>query len=306
MVGCMEAHDAVEDGTLLLGDGRKLGYAQYGQPDGEPFFFFHGHPGSRLEARFAHQAAAEAGLRVIALDRPGYGLSDFQPGRAITDWPADVAQAADLLQVGRFSVAGASGGGPYALACAWRLPGRVVQAAVISGVGPFQVPGNTRGMRWQNQIGFKWGSRWPALARALMRSMHRNIVSRPERTIEAVGHAMSPADAAVVRRPEVRDVLIADITEAFRQGIQGAALDVVLLGRPWGFSLREIQPEVHLWQGEADTLVPVAMGMYQAAQIPRCHFTLLPGEGHLLIIDRMPDLAAALRPAGPPRSPGES
>jgi pimeloyl-ACP methyl ester carboxylesterase len=300
----MQAHDAVEDGTLLLGDGRRLGYAQYGRPDGEPFFYFHGHPGSRLEARFAHQAAAEVGLRVIALDRPGYGLSDFQPGRVITDWPADVAEAADRLQIGRFSVAGASGGGPYALACTWRLPGRVVRAAVISGVGPYQVPGITRGMRWQNRIGFTWGSRWPAAARALMRAMQRNMASRPERTIEALARAMSPVDAAVLRRPDVRDVLIADITEAFRQGSQGAALDVVLLGRPWGFSLREIQPEVHLWQGEADTLVPAAMGKYQAAQIPRCHFTLLPGEGHLLIIDRMPDLAAALRPTAPPRLPG--
>jgi pimeloyl-ACP methyl ester carboxylesterase len=275
MVGCMEFHDAVEDGTLLLGDGRRLGYALYGRPGGEPLFYFHGHPGSRLEARFAHQAAAEAGLRVIALDRPGYGLSDFQPGQAITDWPADVAEAAGLLRIGRFSVAGASGGGPYALACAWRLPGQVIQAAVISGVGPYQVPGITRGMRWRNRIAFQWGARWPALARALMRSMHGNITSRPERTIEALARAMSPVDAAVVRRPGVRNVLIADLTEAFRQGIQGAALDVVLLGRPWGFVLREIQPVVHLWQGEADTLVPAAMGKYQAAQIPRCHFTLL-------------------------------
>jgi pimeloyl-ACP methyl ester carboxylesterase len=70
----------------------------------------HGHPGSRLEARFAHRAAAEADLLVIALDRPGYGLSDFQSGRVITGWPADVAEAADLLRIGRFSVAGASGG----------------------------------------------------------------------------------------------------------------------------------------------------------------------------------------------------
>lgn len=68
MVGGVEPGDAVEDGTLLLGDGRRLGYAQYGRPDGEPFFYFHGHPGSRLEARFAHRAAAEAGLRV---DRAG-------------------------------------------------------------------------------------------------------------------------------------------------------------------------------------------------------------------------------------------
>lgn len=297
----MEFDDAFEDGTLLLGNGRKLGYAQYGRLDGEPLFYFHGHPGSRLEARFAHQAAAGAGLRVIALDRPGYGLSDFMPGRLITDWPADVAAAADLLQIGRFSVAGASGGGPYALACAWGLPDRVSQAAVISGVGPYQVPGITRGMRWQNRAGFQFGSRWPALARALMRSMHRNVASRPERTIEAIARAMSPADALIVRRPGVRDVLIADITEAFRQGSQGAALDVVLLGRPWGFTLGEIQAEVHLWQGGDDTLVPEAMGRYQAAQIPRCHFTLLPGEGHLLVIDRMADLVAALGPAASPQ-----
>lgn len=291
---------AAEDGTLVLGDGRRLGYAQYGAADGEPVFYFHGHPGSRLEARFARQAAQAAGVRVIALDRPGYGLSDYKPGRAITDWPGDVAEAAGILHIGRFSVAGASGGGPYALACAWRLPDRVKAAAVISGVGPYQVPGITRGMRWQNRLGFRLGSRWPALARLLMRSMHRNIATRPRKTLDALARAMSPADAAIVRRPEVRDVLIADITEAFRGGSEGAAHDVVLLGRPWGFSLREIEPEVHLWQGEADTLVPPAMGRYQAEQIPHCHASMLPGEGHLLVIDRMPDLIDALRPAAPP------
>jgi pimeloyl-ACP methyl ester carboxylesterase/predicted nucleotidyltransferase len=286
---------ALEDGTLLLGDGRRLGYAQYGAPGGEPFFYFHGHPGSRMEGRFAHAAAAAAGLRVITLDRPGYGLSDFQPGRAITDWPGDVAEAADLLGIGRFSVAGASGGGPYALACAWRLPDRVMRVAVISGVGPYQVRGITRGMRWQNQVGFRWGSRWPAFALFLMRSMQRSITSRPAATVEALARAMSPTDAAIVRRPEVSDILISDITEAFRQGGQGAAWDMMLLARPWGFSLSEIEPEVHLWQGEADTLVPPAMGRYQAAQIPHCHARYLPGEGHLLIIDHMPDLIEAFR-----------
>ncbi len=155
-------------------------------------------------------------------------------------------------------------------------------------------------MRWQNRVGFGLGARWPALARALMRSMRRNVISRPEQTIDALARAMSPADARIVRRPEVRDVLLADITEAFRQGSAGAAADVVLLGGPWGFSLRDIETEVFLWQGEADTLVPPAMGRYQAAQLPHCQATFLPGEGHLLIIDRMPDLVEALRqPAAP-------
>lgn len=131
--------------------------------------------------------------------------------------------------------------------------------------------------------------------------MQRNITTRPERTIEALARAMSPPDAAIVRRPEVREIMIADMAEAFRRGVDGPTLDVVLLGRPWGFSLHEIQPEVYLWQGEADTLVPPPMGEYQAAQIPNCHLTMLSGEGHLLIIDRMPDVAAALRPTAPPR-----
>ena len=289
------AGHSAEGAQLVLRDGRRLGYAVYGQPDGEPILYFHGHPGSRLEARLAHEAAAAAGFRVIALDRPGFGLSDFMPGRAITDWPADVAQAADSLGIGRLSVAGASGGGPYALACAWKMRDRVVQAAVISGVGPFQVPGSTAGMRWQNRLGFQLCARWPPLAGVLMRSMHRNIASRPERTIEALARAMSPVDAEIVRRPEVRALLIADIPEAFRHGSDGAALDMVLLGRPWGFSLREIEQEVFLWQGAADTLVPPVMGRYQAEQLPRCHATVLPGAGHLLIVDRMPDLVSAFR-----------
>jgi pimeloyl-ACP methyl ester carboxylesterase len=298
----MASSGPAEDGVLLLADGRRLGYAQYGRPAGEPIFYFHGHPGSRLEGRFAHSAAAAAGYLVIALDRPGLGLSDALPGRALTDWPADVAEAADKLGFSRFCVAGASGGGPYALACAWRLPGRVSRVAVISGVGPYQVRGITRGMRWQNRVGFQFGSRWPALAGVLMKSMRRSVIDQPERTIDALARAMSPADAAIVRRPEVRAVLIADLVEAFRRGSDGATHDMVLLGRPWGFSLGEIEPEVYLWQGEADTLVPPATGRYLAQQIPRCRATMLPGEGHLLIIDRMADLIEAFRHGPSPRS----
>lgn len=121
------------------------------------------------------------------------------------------------------------------------------------------------------------------------------MISRPERTIDALARAMSPADAEIVRRPEVRALLIADIAEAFRHGSDDAAHDMVLLGRPWGFALRDIEPPVHLWQGEEDTLVPPAMGRYQAAQIPCCHATMLSGEGHLLVIDRMP---ISSRPSG--------
>lgn len=272
------------DETLTLGDGRTLGYAEYGDPGGTPGFYFHGHPGSRHEAELAHRAAAERGIRVIALDRPGYGRSDFQPGRRILDWPADVAEAAGKLGLDRFAVLGASGGGPYALACGYALPGRVTGVGVVSGVGPYDAPHATAGMRWQNRAGFQLGARVPLLASLIMWSMARNVRRRPERTVEAIARAMSGADAAIVRRAEVRQVLARDLQEAFRQGHRGAARDVVLLGNPWGFDLRDVRPPVFLWQGEADVLVPPAMGRYQAGRIPACKARFFPGEGHLLVV----------------------
>jgi len=286
----------MSDGDVVrLPDGRRLGYAEFGVPDGQACFYFHGHPGSRLEARFAESAAAAAGVRLIALDRPGYGRSDFVAGRTILDWPDDVARVADLLGVDRFLVVGGSGGGPYTLACACKLPDRVVRAGVISGVGPYDVKGITKGMRWQNRVGFRWGARWPALARMAMRSMERGIRERPDRTLDALVRAMSPVDAAIAQRPRVKSLLGDIMAEAFRQGSAGAAWDAVLLGRPWGFSLREIRPTVYLWQGEADVLVPPGMGRYQAEQIPDCRARFFPGEGHLLVIDHIDEVIDALR-----------
>ena len=103
------------DHTIRLPDGRTLGYSEYGSPTGNTLFYF---GSSRLEACLLARAAANAGVRVIGTDRPGMGLSQFQPGRRLLDWPADVVALADHLGIARFAVVGVSAGGPHALACA--------------------------------------------------------------------------------------------------------------------------------------------------------------------------------------------
>ena len=134
-------------------------------------------------------------------------------------------------------------------------------------------------MRLQNRIGFQFGARFPPLASLIMRSMERKLRRRPERTLDAIVQAMGPADAEIARRPEVRQVLGAVVAEAFRQGSRGAALDVVLLGRPWGFRLDAIRTPVFLWQGEADVLVPPAMARHLAAELPDCPRDVPAGRG---------------------------
>jgi pimeloyl-ACP methyl ester carboxylesterase len=282
-----------DEQTLQLHDGRRLGFAEYGRPDGQPCFYFHGHPGSRLEAEVAHELAASAGIRVVALDRPGYGLSDFEPDRTILSWSHDVEAVADVFGLGRFAVLGASGGGPYALACGYALPQRVSTVGLISSIAPYQATGVTKEMRWQNRVGFQLGARFPPLAQLIMWSMARQLRRDPDRTVDAIVSAMSPSDAEIARRPEIRRMLLADVTEAFLQGSRGAARDVVLLGAPWGFGLGEVTQRVLLWQGENDALATPAMGRHLARLIPDCRATFYPDEGHLLAFEHMPEIIRA-------------
>jgi len=128
---------------MQLPDGRTLGYASYGSGDGKHLFYGHGYPGARVEAAGLATYAAQAGLRLIAIDQPGMGRSGFQLGRRLLDWPADVMAVAGHLSIDRFAVLGVSGGGPYALACASQIPDRLTACGVACGIGPLD--GGTAG-----------------------------------------------------------------------------------------------------------------------------------------------------------------
>lgn len=261
--------------TLELADGRVLGYAEYGDPKGQPLFHFHGHPGSRLEAQLAHGEAERGGVRIIAFDRPGYGLSDFKPRRKLLDWPDDVVEAADALGIERFAVVGASGGGPYALACAYKIPDRLTAVGIVSGFAPLDAPEATVGMRRQNRIAFRLTRYVPQVARLAMWAMARQV-------------------RRILSRPEVKEAFLDIVVEAFRAGGRGPAWDTVAIARAWGFRLEDIEMPVHLWQGEEDLLVPPSMGRYQTEAIPNCRATFYPGEGHLLVVDHMREIREAL------------
>ncbi|MBI2913069.1 MAG: alpha/beta hydrolase [Chloroflexi bacterium] len=277
--------------TLRLHDGRFLGYAEFGDPEGRPAFFFHGLPGSRPEGRLAHHAAKAAGVRIVSLDRPGTGLSDFKRGRTLLDWPRDIVEAADALRLEEFAVMGYSGGGPYVAACAFQIPNRLRAAGIIAGTGPLDAPEATKGMSRQNRLGFFIGRRLPWLARVPYWYFGWRD---PEVIIRQMARSIAPVDGQIAERPQVREILLEDLREAFRRGSRGATYDFLLLCRPWGFRLEDIAMPVYFWQGDADVNVPVSMGHYQAQAIPDCRATFYPGEGHLLVVDRMPEILAAI------------
>lgn len=284
-----------ESQTITLPDGRSLGYAEYGDPKGAPAFYFHGFPGSRIEARLMNDVATARKVRIIAVDRPGMGLSRFQEKRRIVDWPKDVTALADHLGLDRFVVAGASGGGPYSAVCARALPQRVSAAVLLAGVGPMQAPHATDGMSTQNKMLFLL-SRWAPAAAGLFMVLLEKQSSNRERVMKQISRSSSPEDRLVLEeRPEVADVLYDSLVEAFRQGSRGARHELRLYARRWGFRLDRIEVPVFLWQGEKDANVPPSMGRYQAEQIPNCTATFLPNDGHIGgIINHLDDVLTAV------------
>jgi pimeloyl-ACP methyl ester carboxylesterase len=92
--------------------------------------------------------ASEAGLRIIGIDRPGYGLSTPQPGRTIAGWVPEALAVADHLGIGQFAAVGISTGGAYALALAALAPARVLGVVACCSMTDMRWPEGRATMSW--------------------------------------------------------------------------------------------------------------------------------------------------------------
>ncbi len=280
--------------SIRLRDGRALGFAEYGDARGWPLVFFHGTPGSRLAASLLDDAARRCSVRVIAPERPGFGRSDPKPGRTLLDWSDDVIEITRALGVERFAVAGISGGGPYAAACAYRIPERLTGAAILSGIGPVDLPGATDGMLVFNRVSL-WLARHlrPAL-RPVVAGMARSFRRDPERALRRAFARLPAADRELLAAADFRERFVADFVAATERTTHGMVDEFALFSRPWGFRLEDIRMRVHLWHGELDRNCPVAMGRAVARAIPDCVARFESAEGHLFMVRRGEELLKAL------------
>lgn len=257
--------------------------------------YFHGWPSSRLEAAMVGPAALRSHVRIIAPDRPGFGRSEFKPGRKLEDWPEDVIELANALNLGHFAIMGFSGGGPYVAICALKIPQRLRTAGIINGFGPADIPGVVDGMRRLNQRLLQVGRRAPWLFMLFSWGIVRATKRNPDRFLAHQLADLPKPDQVALARVEVREAILTAFLEAFRAGSRGAALENALFARSWGFRLQDIAKEVHLWHGELDINVPPAMGRHVATAIPNCRSRFYAGEGHLsLFVNHMEEILHAL------------
>ncbi|MBK1643931.1 alpha/beta hydrolase [Thiocapsa imhoffii] len=266
---------------VMLPDGRLLAYCEYGDPLGRPTLYCHGFPSSRLEAELFDLAARDAGVRIIAPDRPGYGDSAPDPQRTLLSWAADAQALADHLGLDQLDLLGVSGGGPYALACLACIPNRIARCTLVCPLGPIFLDSVRLQMRLGTRLSFTLTRRVPRLAAVLHRGALPTLIGASPWLIDRVraGNA-GPADRAVLRAPRVASILTRSVQAAMQAGALGSRQDLDLYTRPWGIAFASLEHPIDLWHGDTDNTVPLAHARWYAAHLPHCHLHVLPGEGH--------------------------
>lgn len=270
-------------GDIRLADGRTLEVSDTGPGRGRVLMFLHGTPGCAYLPRYLTVAAQARGLRLVALSRPGYATSARRAGRAVADVADDAAAVLESIGERRALVAGVSGGGPHALACAALRPDRFSAAIVISGLAPFDAAGFEflAGMGQDNLDEYGAALEGEAQLRALL---EKNAATMRAGTVQGVvdvmGASLPDADRAALTTADGRDFVSAT-QHALSSTVYGWVDDDLAFIKPWGFDPSRIEVPTSLWHGSADILVPVAHGQWLTERIPGVHSHIEPGEGHL-------------------------
>jgi pimeloyl-ACP methyl ester carboxylesterase len=298
----VKAAATAEDRHIILPDGRKLSYSEYGAPRGVPVFGFHGTPGSRFMFRLVHEPARRLGIRVIAPERPGFGLSTYQNNRTLADWPVDVAMLAGQLGLRHFGVAGISGGGPYAAACAALLPGRVTAAALISPMGPVCPPEGPETIGTARYVTFRLLPHVTPAMRGAFSIGRLLFLNAPDSMYGFILKRACAADRQILHRPEIRRNLLDGVSEGLRPGIRGVIQEMRIFCRPWDLPFPAIAAPVIMWQGALDRNVPVPSSLRLAQLIEGCELHFMEGAGHYWIFEHIEEvLKAILQKMGGPQ-----
>lgn len=262
---------------LILPDGRRVACAEYGDPNGLPVLALHGTPGSRLIFALAHRAARERAVRLIAPERPGYGLSDYRRAESLAQIAEDFSVVADAYGLGRFAVMGVWGGGPYAVAAAAAMPDRISLLALVGPVGEV-ADGELRVSRFHRFL-FKGLARRPWAIRVFFGRLRFMVFKSPDMAYRWLMRRVRATDRTVLARLEVRASLQAAIGEGLRPGVEGAAQDLRLYCAPWRLRLADIDVSAIVWQGSDDPVVPPAAAYALARALPNCRWLSFRAPG---------------------------
>ena len=281
------------DKQLRLPDGRLMGYAQYGDAGGRPVLAVHGTPGSRIMMQPAEQFASQNGIRLIAPDRTGYGLSSNCPDISFAQWVKDIALLLDFLKIDQFWLFGVSGGGPFATAIAALMPQRVIGLALVSPVGIFDHEVR-QSWSWRNNLFFSFLPRHPALTKPVFTVMRFLLMLAPYPFLKIFSFSLLRPDRLILNDCGHQAALLAAFHDGLRSGVSGVLEDLRLFANPWQVPLENVDMPVILWHGSKDLMVPEKAAFKLADSFKDVEIIRLQEQGHFWIFEHFQEVLQRL------------
>jgi pimeloyl-ACP methyl ester carboxylesterase len=281
-----------------LPDGRTVALDDVGDPAGLVVVYLHGTPDSRLARHPDDRVAAAAGVRLLAVDRPGAGASDAHPAGTLRSLGADVAHVLDALEVERAALLGWSAGGLAALAAATVLGDRAAAVGLVGTVPPVEAYadpavraalGPTRRPFAELALELSAGE--------LAEELAPYLVPDPITAELALAHVLEGAGergrAELGAVPGAADQMARALLEAVRGGTAGLVDDIAMQLEP-GLDLTSVRCRVRTFHGSEDPVSPPEVGHWLAERLPEAVVEVVPDGGHHLHVPRWRELLSAV------------
>jgi pimeloyl-ACP methyl ester carboxylesterase len=284
------------DQTLQLPSGRTVGFADYGRSGDTAVLWCHGGPGCRPDPGFLASVASDAGLRLIGIDRPGYGLSDPQPGRTIAGWVPEALAVADHLGIDRFLTTGISTGGAYALAVAALAPSRVLGVVPCCAMTDMRHEPARATMSRPHALDV-WDApdRDSALAAAI--ASHGLDGSKIMSSADPDGPPLAPSDLAMLVDHPFGRLWMESVPAMFAHGLEGYTDDRLADGGGWNtFDITQVRCPVTVLHGAADIIASPVHATHTASLLPQATLRLVDDLGHFSIQPELVPTLLALLP----------
>ena len=267
-----------------------LSWRQFGEIENYPIFYFHGMPGSSLEVSFTSDIVKELGVRLIAIDRPGYGQSERQPSLSLSCWPDQISELSDSLNIEEFSIIGFSGGTPYALACAHKLKKRVEQLTLVSSLAPFE------SSVMQAHINTEFKPLYE-LARDNIEAAEAQVSLLAPSAAELMNvlqSALPDSDRIIFGQEDFKQHYLKNLSQALITGNGGLVDDLHRISSPWGFKISSIDTPTIIWHGRNDKNVGYPVGEFLANEMPNAACRILDNDGHFFIFNQFREVLREL------------
>jgi len=280
------------EGQLTLADGRRLHYAEYGDPQGWPVIHLHGILGCRYERLPADDLTRRLGVRLIIPDRPGYGLSDHAPDHGYLGVADDLLALVDHLGIRQCSMMGLSVGAIYGSAFAYRAPQRLHRLAMVSATPPFRSFADFAGVPASLKLLIAFSKYLPSAARLIAETAIANACRNPGKFLASV--PVCDSDRAIFARSFLQEHIEHCLMSGSGDCHAGFVDDILLSAEPWPFPLQEIRSEVHFWHGTEDSHSPFGRVKPVMDALPDKRVHRIDGGGHFLIYEHWREILGSL------------